>query len=67
MLEHLVVFLVIMRVLKGLFMERRGKTGLKDLIVKVGIRLGQRFSLVRNRLNSQLEKEASKTISDLLQ
>ena len=65
-IEHVIVLCVVVSFLRRAFMERRGKKGIKDLMVKMGIRLGQRFSFLRNKISSELEKEASKTVSDML-
>ena len=50
-----------------MFVERRGKKGIIDIIVKIGIRLGQKISFLRKKVDDQLEKEAKKTIAEVLE
>ena len=50
MVEHFIILYLIVRILRNTFLERRGKKGIKDLIIKLGIRLGQKFGPVQRKM-----------------
>lgn len=52
MLEHIIIVYLIIKLARGLFVERRGKKGFIDVIVKLGIRFGKRFKFFQNKINN---------------
>ena len=55
-IEHVVIAFLLIKVIKSIFVERRGKKGIIDLIVKLGIRFGKKFKIFQNKINDQLSK-----------
>lgn len=55
-----------MKLLARWGMKSRGKNGIKDYLIKLGIRLSKKLSFVRNKMEKQLEGEAAKNTSEML-
>lgn len=52
MMEHLIITFLLVRVVRSVFVERRGKKGIVDLVVKLGIRLAKKLKVFQNKINS---------------
>ena len=56
MVEHLIILYLVIRTIRSTFLERRGKKGVKDLIIKLGIRLGQKIGPIQRKMTYCLER-----------
>ena len=66
MCEHLIVIYFIFRIIKRMKLNSRGKTGLKDNLIKTFIRLGNKIPTIKNKVEKELETEATKNVSEML-
>lgn len=57
---------VIIRIVKGMLVESRGKTGFFSYIVKSVIRAAKKIGFVQRKIDKELSLEAQKTVGKML-
>lgn len=67
MIEHIIVLYVVIRLIKGLLVESRGKTGLISYIIKSVIRASKKIGFIQRRIDKELSAEAKKTVGKMLE
>jgi len=67
MVEHIIVFFVLVRIIKSLFrIESRGKLGLVPYVTKLLVRYSKKVPFINNKIQKYLEGEAVKSIEEVL-
>jgi hypothetical protein len=66
MIEHIFVTIVLWKLIRGLFLERRGRQGVISTFIKGAIRTAKKIGFVQKRLDQELSAEAQKTVGKML-